>query len=481
MYVNGVYSSAEAEMLDAFRVGAKKLTGWAGEANGKTLRVPLNLTGADYTMIRIMARSYDAKNPLYSDRVYAEQSRWGRVIAPPMFLLNAAQFSRLPFDVAPEVGTVISVQCGSDFIWNRPVYEGDRIRVFCDAPEVIDVTPEGEQSARKLEVRNTNRYFDEAHAEIGTITHTQLWTYTEPGIPREAILRAGYELSGQTAFAVDDVRTTTPYVYSAEQANALQDFYEAERRRGDVPLHWEDVQVGERLPATLFGPITEWDQVGAIGPGAEKTLTMMEIRQRYPDKLIYDEYGVPHHRDEIYLSKVVPKITNGYSSSTAEQIIGSAMLRTVTNWMGDDGFITAFSWRELAKVCLCDTIFASGVVTGRHCDAAGRHVLEIELNVADLRGYISHAGVATVVLPGTGAETDERKAETGLFAPGDLFRISSDACWPFGAHPLAGRTGRIVELLHAAPGYAYALLGEDCTGLDPRAVIGVKLCDLEKR
>ena len=85
------------------------------------------------------------------------------------------------------------------------------------------------------------------------------------------------------------------------------------------------------------------------------------------------------------------------------------------------------------------------------------------------------------MLPGTGAETDARKAGTGSFAPGDLFRISADACWPVGTHPLAGRTGRIVELLHAAPGYAYALLDEDCTGLDPRAVIGVKLCDLEKR
>lgn len=480
MYVNGVYSPAEKKMLDDFRNQAEKQTGWAGEAKGKTWKVPLNLPTADYTMIRMMARSYDAKNQLYSDRVYAAQSRWGKVIAPPMFLLNVAQFAFLPFDVPAEAGAVVSVQTGSEYEWTTPVFEGDQLRVFCEAPEVMDITPEGEQIVRTLAIRYTNRYYNQNSVLAGTITHTQEWSYMAPGTAAEEILRAGYEMSRQTAFASADVETTVPYVYSPEQANALQDFYESELRRGDVPRFWDEVHVGEALPAALFGPITEWDQVGAIGPSAEKTLTMMEIRQRYPDKLIYDQYGVPHHRDEIYLSKTVPKICNSYSSSTSEQIIGSAMLRTVGNWMGDDGFITAFSWRELAKVCLCDTIFANGTVVRKYRDEAGRLLVDLELNVADVRGYISNAGLATIVLPGAGAAAEEQADVPELYHAGDTFRVPADAAWPVGKHPLAGKTGRIVEMLHAVPGYAYALLDEDCTGLDPRAVIGVQLSALEK-
>ncbi len=480
MFVNGEYTPAEQNLLNAFNSKAAGLTGWAGEAEGKTLRIPLNIPTADYTLFRIMARSYDAKNPLYSSRAYASESKWGKTIAPPLFLLNVAQFSYLPFDVPAEVGTVLSVQTGSDYHWQIPVREGDNLRVFCEAPRVEDITPTGEQGVRTLSICYTNRYYNQ-DTQVGTISHIQQWTYDSPGADKEEFLRTGYELSQQTAFLKKDIRTTESYVYSVEQANALQDFYEGEPRRGDLPLLWDEVNVGDELPSTLTGPITEWDQVAAVGSSAERTLTMMEIRQRYPEKLIYDEYGVPHHRNEIYLSKTVPKISNRYSSEISEQTIGSAMLRTVSNWMGDDGFICSFTWRELAKVCLCDTILANGRVTRKYHGAGGELLVDLDLNIMDIRGYVSHAGTATVCLPGSGLGDEQTAVAAISLQNGTRFRISEYAPWSLGPHhPLAGRTGRIVEQLNSVPGYAYALLDDDCTGLDPRVVVGVATNALEK-
>lgn len=518
MFVKGSYSGAEQRMLDEFRTRAAQLHGWAGEAEGKThFKTPLNLPEADRDIFRIIARNNDAKNPLYYDEQYAQQSRWGRVVAPPMFLLNVSQGAYLKLEIPAEVGTVLSCDTGADYTWSEQVYEGDRLHVYCESPRVEDETPAGEQPQRVLAVYYTNRYYNQHQLLVGTISHYEKWTYAQPGAERENMLTIGYEKCSGISKTFSPIRTTPDYAYTPEQAEMIQNFYEAEERRGDRMRCWEDVKNGEKLPSAVFGPLTEWDAVSAIGPSAEKTLTMMEIRRRYPEKLIYDKYGVPHHKDEIYISKAVPLIEGRYSSTASEQTLAGLMLRLVNNWMGDDGFVSSFSWRQMTNACLGDTIIANGQVTRTYVDD-GIGKADIDIYVDNFRGFLSAVGTATVCLPTrtapaqtvdrTTAEENiktERSFLSTLFGRGrtskmaqtavppvsttenmpfrvkDCVQICEDAAWAFGGgHPLAGKRAQVAELVPGWNKYVYCLLDEDCVGLDTRAVLGFRADMLKK-
>lgn len=478
MFINGVYNDAEQKMLDDFQRRAADMCGWAGEAAGKSaFHIPLNLPQADASMFRIIARNNDPKNPLFSDREYANQSCWGGLIAPPLFLLNAAQWNQLEPHFNEQVGTVLSCESGADYRWLEPVREGDRLRIYCNKPILCDETPSGPQAERVLAVYSANHYYRCDGAKLGSITHCEKWRYTAPNVAVENVFLPGCERIRRT-----DVRPTGSWVYTPEQAETIQDFYEAEPRQGDRRLFWEDVHPGDELPAALLGPVTEWDMISAVGPSAEKTLTMMEMRQHYTDRVVLDSDGIPHHRDEIYLSKTVPLTLGSYSSSLPEQSIASLMLRMVGNWMGDEGFVCHFGWRRLTNTALGDTVIGRGRVVRRYTDENGHALIDLDLALENYRGFIADVGRATVRLPSHGGGNSEQViSRSEAISAGDTIRMRAGANWEFGpTHPLQGETGRLVCLVSDMDGYGMAVFDHDHTGLDPRIAKGVRLDMFEK-
>ncbi len=492
MFVNGVYSKAENNMLAEWNEKAERDVGWLGDDPDFRSAVPVNIREADEMVIAMAARNHDYKNRLYRDAKYARASRWGKIIAPPMFLLTigygCGHFLRLD----PDAGTYVGCHFGEEFDFYRPIYAGDIFKVFQGRAVIKDETPPGKQPYRILAIYDKKYYYAQDDELIGVFTHVVKNIYSAPGTPYGKVMGYGYENDFGLNQSFENVRWTEEFRYTDEELKRINDIYAKEPRRGDKPLYWEDVTVGEVLPPVIMGPITEWDTVGAMATHAESTLNMMDFRRLNPDMLFIDPAtNVPHQGAEIHLTRDIPKLIGWYSSTIVEHTINSFLCRLISNWMGDDGFITHFGWRKFANTCYGDTVIGRGRVIRKHINEKGECLVEIDTYMENIRGFAANMGPATVMLPSrAGTYYDENPPqynEAGLelnpqgIKAGDRFRVKPRPDWEMPCvYPLEGRCGTVYELPLDYDGYVYALMDEDCTGLDPRVVVGFRMDMIEK-
>ena len=76
MAIRGVYTQAEKEMIERTNKTQDMLAGWAKEARRRVATVE--------SMKNVAARM-DYWNPLWRDANYAANTRWGSIIAFPMY------------------------------------------------------------------------------------------------------------------------------------------------------------------------------------------------------------------------------------------------------------------------------------------------------------------------------------------------------------------------------------------------------------
>lgn len=114
-----------------------------------------------------------------------------------------------------------------------------------------------------------------------------------------------------------------------------------------------------------------------------------------------------------------------------------SLLRVLTNWMGDDGFVRRFKWRHMTRTRVGDTMVARAVVTAKHVEN-GEHLVDLHVWLRNLRGNVSEAAVATVALParpapdvsGQGGQSEAAAAPAARFKPGDRVRLKPPGDWP---------------------------------------------------
>jgi hypothetical protein len=156
-----------------------------------------------------------------------------------------------------------------------------------------------------------------------------------------------------------------------QEWETIQGYWSKEQVRGNKPLYWEDVQVGDQLVPGVDGPFRQI-QVGAPimpPPGDDGELPdlddlppmpMQDPNETYDRK---DYQNIRHQmadpetfakmvRSELdgcyYLPEELPKperkrsiIMNFHARDTA--------FRTISNWYGDHGTITNIKWRIMRK------------------------------------------------------------------------------------------------------------------------------------
>ncbi len=492
MFYNGVYSRAEQEMLEQWNAKAEKDVGWLGDDVDYRSLAPCNIRQADEEIIRLVARNHDYKNRLYRDLDYAKASRWGNIIAPPMFMpcvgYGCGHFMMVP----PEAGVYVGQHFGEEFDYDRPIYAGDTLRVFQGRAVMKDETPEGGSDIRILASYDKKYYYNQNNERVGVFNHIVKHLYSEPGTEYGKVMRYGFEGDFGLGASFQNVRWTQPFRYTRDQIDAINQFYLNEVRRGRQTLYWEDVNVGDELPSTVLGPITLWDAVGAIATHAESNYTMMEFRRNHMGGLFIDPAtGVPHQGAEIHLSMEIPKLINWYSSTIVEHTIISACCRLVSNWMSDDGFITHVGWRKFANTQYGDTLISRGRVVRKYIDENGDCLVDVDTALENLRGFLTNMCPITVKLPSRAKELYEQAPEDPKqpslelnpqhITAGDRFQVKPRPDWEFpGGDPLEGKTGVVFELPLDYDGYVYALLDEGCTGLDPRVVVGFRMDQIEK-
>ena len=84
-------------------------------------------TEASADAIYHLAYAIGDLNPLYIDPEYAEKSRWGRLVAPPIMIQSMDTLRAVGHSGLPEgLPGVHSIWSGCHYEWERPLLEGDR-------------------------------------------------------------------------------------------------------------------------------------------------------------------------------------------------------------------------------------------------------------------------------------------------------------------------------------------------------------------
>ena len=324
--------------------------------------------------IRHFAYGTDDDNPLWTDAAYAAKTRWGKLQAPPAFLVS----SLYPMlHGAPMKAPLASLIGGVEYAWSERMFAGDVL------------TPEARQKEffekRNKEGRRLNFvvsevvYRNQKETVVGTATATMIMA-TQVGT--------------QVMMSHEVPR------YSEDRLKELEGIWRAEIRRGAAPRSFEDVAVGDALPPIVRGPLTIGDMVAwnaAIGPSYKAgRWGYLDLAKAPHTAMVNPVTGFPvkysqQHEDfQLAAGRGMPApFDNGVMRF-------AWVAPLVTNWMGDDGFLKRLLVQVKLPGLYGDLVTYAGKVTSKNEDDAS---VSIEITGSNQKGLVATAGSADVVLP----------------------------------------------------------------------------------
>lgn len=452
----GKYTPEEQAAIDRFCRGE---TGAMFGGNG--LKPP----STDPWVMQLYARCWDRWNPLFNDPEYAKNTVWGNLPAVPGYVSLETRSN-----VPQELGYLIRPD-GEAFLGDGydhtdeyflPVFPGDQLTAKETGWDVIDITPE-EGSYKRLmifictsEVYNQNnelvarciRRWPEAlmrslDPEINEILASEV-----PGAEPKKQEKKEPPKGGPGGPDGDEKKGPPPgpmgvggagrhkaHIYTKEDYDKMTEIWKNETIRGKDTLYWEDVNIGDE-PTPVCAP-------PQVGFEIVRTMAAWQIMKDNNGlkEILTGTGGDPH------FYRFDPK-TGLYNNDSGHLGLGQIAYlynfhakvlssRIITNWCGDDGFVTRLGWRfvndapkekqfnhfpegfyrptELLKVPYMkdrycnihgygdDAFITRGYVYDKYIGEDGGHYVDLICWCEDFDGNIGQEIPATVKLPSRGA------------------------------------------------------------------------------
>ena len=320
-------------------------------------------------------------NPLWLDPNYAVASSVGSLIAPPCILY--ALDSTI---IAPKLPGVQWIYAGTDFVWF------DHIKVntsFDISAELLSQQiKKGRRFPRWVLQSGKVKYHDRNKNLIAT-----------------AIGHVARTPRHQAKTGKDDSNSQQRiHRYSPEEIADIEDQILSEKRRGDTPLFWENVNIGDEIPSVVKGPLTTTDILawyaasqGALHYGGAHG-DVVRYRQRHADYHLNKDTGAKDSAGRGHLEVGTGNdVGMGGAYDIGPQRIAWAQ-HMLCNWIGDDGFLHKLSVSVRQPNLIGDTIWWSGIVKSKE-ETNGLYKVKISLTATNQRQETSAFGSATVLLP----------------------------------------------------------------------------------
>ena len=329
--------------------------------------------------IRHFAYGIGDRNPLWTDRDYAESSVHGGLLAPPTILYAT---DRILSGYVGGLPGVHAMFAGTTFRWHRRLRVGDVLRGTARLKDLIERPSRfaGRSVQQIYEV-----VFTDQHGEEVAVTESYCFR-TERDAARE---KGKYPASD------------TPH-WTADQLAEIGAAYrrQEEVRRGGKPRYVDEVAVGDELPPVLKGPYTAttavsyllgWGGLYVRGHGHA-----FQLYEEHPALAIPNEWGVPEPPERVHWDPDLAKRVGvpGAYDYGPERV--SWMGHLVSDWMGDDGFLAELDVQVRRHNLIGDLVTFGGSVSETDTES-GR--VSLTLHATDQRGEESARGTAVVVLP----------------------------------------------------------------------------------
>ena len=463
MIKRGIYNDYEQAMLNDFEVTAKKLA-------QESMKHPSRSEATKESMIRHSLWG-DPWNPLWHDEEYAKETKWGGLIAMPLYTDQADIFSYFPH-LPREAGFVDHNLYGGDWTNLHPVRPTDKFTVVQHAPELIDITDDNDPNALRtfgFIERNADVYNQDGQL---LSTHKHLM---------DIIVRP----EPQTILA--DSLPFEDHYYTESDWSFINSIIDNEERRGANTRWWEDVQIGEELAPTTIGPSTVMDMAAYYASHEEIPIRPTrffreEDRREGTGHLMIDpRTNVSHFAASWHFISDVARLLGNPRAFHFGDSARTQMVRLATNWIGDDGDVRSVSFRHISRTPVGDCQVGHGRVIDKFIQD-GEYCVLLDVWLDNLcRGNVTEAAKIVVVLPvrGTPAAHPQQAPGKQLFRVGERVQIGKHPFWWAGGNPLVGATGTITKLYAWDEAYAnfpeYVGVEIDPSSTDTKLGIGNKL------
>ena len=324
-------------------------------------------------------------NPLYRDEEHGRLSRYGSIVAHPMFPMAFGWIGRTRWGLPGVHG----FYAGNDWELFRHIRPGDRITAI-ERVVGIDVKESkfsGTLVMQYVEASFANQNGDLVARCLGTCTRHE----------RKAARDAG---------KYNEIKT---HEYSAEDFEHIDNaiLNEEKNMRGGNVRYWDEVQEGEELPEIVRGPLSLMDTMGfLVGSGRGHTHgVVFKNAVKHPGHFFRNpeagggiEYtGIGHHRESTAKEVGVPGVYD-YGPQRS-----SWMASLVSNWMGDAAFLKRVRTQMRGFNIMGDSTWCRGKVTKKYVKD-GYALVDIEIRGENQRGEVTTPGMATVLLPSLNPE-----------------------------------------------------------------------------
>lgn len=377
------------------------------------IREPAPLTEEEIIAYNKLWNPYD---PLYNDPDYARAHGHKSVPAYPGFNAMAPMgVPGFPKNIASEF---YYTNDGTDIYYKRNIYAGDMMVPGKSKIEFKDLTP-GNSDIRIWYMGGEGPTLDADGKEI----------FYAIGNTRDCY-RKIVDGSREPTFT-EHMSSWTEYfppahVTTDEDYERIRSIWAQEKIMGDDTPCWEDIDVGYELPPTCSdGPVTYmhmmyWHNMGGMSIYTREELFDPQVRAT----TFRDRFG--QYLDETalhYAGRNIPGFRGVWYNDTGARLAA----RTLTNFVGNKGRVSRFSWRffpffkELRTGPLCadefnkvpgmegrdcdrhgsegDVCIGRAVVIGKSINDAGEHCCQVMLWGEDLEGNIVQGCPSEIVLP----------------------------------------------------------------------------------
>lgn len=331
-------------------------------------------------------------NPLWHDEAYGAKSRWRAQPAHPLFIMTMGINEAPPYseDVKPlfkglfrGIGKYLA---SSTWTFYRPLFAGD-IAYEEYTTSAIEVKESSFSGGRSVLDSYRSLYVDRSGMPLATRDLTLVNAE-----------RRGSKEQGK-------YKETSKHRYTPDDIARIDEIYAAEQRRGAEVRHWEDVEVGEELIPVAKGPLSMVDLISRhIATGMADGYDIGPLRygwrarQKIAPFYTPDDWGVPQPQQRVHWDDSRAQdlgLPAGYDYAVMRF---AWLAHLVTNWMGDDGWLSSYTV-ELRKFnFIGDFHVVSGTVAGKGTDA-GRCWVDLALRAVNQNGEETTRGTARVLLP----------------------------------------------------------------------------------
>ena len=275
-------------------------------------------------------KKWDPYNPLFNDPEYAKKAGYSDVPAFPGFAGMGAMGA--PGFVKDIADFFCYTNDGTDIRLARPVVAGDLLKTGESRGDFHEVTIPG-SDLRQWYSGGTSTMVDSEGNTVITATSNVRDCYKKydvDGVP--------YDFSANMAAWCDYF---PPAHYTTDEDwETIRRLWAEEEIRGAEPRYWEDVEVGTFMTPTCTGPITYMDMIAWYGA---RPLDRRQLCDKEGLKTMFRD-GNGNYLFETSLHLGNRNIPNGrmvwFNDTGARNVA-----RTVTNWIGDAGYVSRFCWR----------------------------------------------------------------------------------------------------------------------------------------